>query len=70
MPRNISSSGEQQDAALTASKRVYIELRQRIIEMSLLPGTRIVERDIAAEHGVIDAGDTRLPGIEHHNRFP
>ena len=52
MPRNISSSSDQQDAGLTASRRVYIELRQHIIEMSLLPGTRIVEREIAAEHGV------------------
>ncbi len=40
-----------QDAALSASRRVYLDLRLRIVEMSMLPGTRIVERDIAAEHG-------------------
>lgn len=36
---------------MSAARRVYIELRQRIIDMKMLPGTRIVERDIAAEHG-------------------
>ncbi len=36
---------------MSAARRVYIELRQRIIDMRMLPGTRIVERDIAAEHG-------------------
>ncbi|MDR3429040.1 MULTISPECIES: GntR family transcriptional regulator [Silvimonas] len=40
-----------QDAALSASRRVYLDLRQRIVEMSMLPGTRIIERDLAAEHG-------------------
>lgn len=40
-----------QDTALSASRRVYLDLRQRIVEMSMLPGTRIIERDIAAEHG-------------------
>ena len=39
-------------AAKSASRRVYLELRQRIIDMTLLPGTKIIERDIAAEHGI------------------
>ncbi|MDF0605244.1 GntR family transcriptional regulator [Neisseriaceae bacterium TC5R-5] len=37
--------------SLSASQRVYLDLRQRILEMILLPGTRIIERDFAAEHG-------------------
>lgn len=40
------------DAVRSASKRVYIDLRQRIVEMTLAPGTRIIERDIAAEYGI------------------
>lgn len=36
---------------VSASKRVYIDLRQRIVDMVLLPGNRIIEHDIAAEHG-------------------
>lgn len=37
-------------AAKSASKRVYLELRQRIIDMSLLPGTKIASfRKIADE---------------------
>ncbi|GGP24619.1 GntR family transcriptional regulator [Silvimonas amylolytica] len=44
-------AGNSQDAALSASRRVYLDLRMRIVEMSMPPGTRIVERDIAAEHG-------------------
>jgi DNA-binding GntR family transcriptional regulator len=36
---------------LSASRRVYLCLRQRIVEMSMLPGERIVERDIAEEFG-------------------
>lgn len=35
----------------TNAKRIYLDLRQRILDMTLLPGARIVERDIAAEHG-------------------
>jgi len=38
--------------AVSASRRVYLALRQRIIDMDLPPGTRIVELDIAAEHGL------------------
>jgi len=37
--------------APNAARRVYLDLRQRILDMTLLPGTRIVERDFAAEHG-------------------
>ncbi|MDR3428974.1 MULTISPECIES: GntR family transcriptional regulator [Silvimonas] len=35
----------------SAAQRVYLDLRQRIVDMVLLPGTRIVEKDLAAEHG-------------------
>lgn len=51
MQENSVVSSKTIEAGMSASKRVYIELRQRIIEMKMLPGTRIVERDIAAEHG-------------------
>ncbi len=40
------------DGALSASRRVYLTLRQRIVDMVMAPGTRIVELDIAAEHGL------------------
>ncbi|WP_374512423.1 GntR family transcriptional regulator [Niveibacterium sp.] len=36
---------------MSAAKQVYHALRQQILDMTLLPGTRIIERDIAAEHG-------------------
>lgn len=36
---------------MTASRRVYLSLRERIVEMELLPGTRIVEKDLADEFG-------------------
>ncbi|TFW35394.1 GntR family transcriptional regulator [Massilia horti] len=36
---------------MTASRRVYQSLRQRIVEMRMLPRERIVERDIAEEFG-------------------
>jgi DNA-binding GntR family transcriptional regulator len=39
------------DAGVSASRRVYLCLRQRIVEMRMLPGERIVERDIAEELG-------------------
>jgi len=39
------------ETGLSASRRVYLCLRQRIVEMSMLPGMRIVERDIAEEFG-------------------
>jgi GntR family transcriptional regulator, rspAB operon transcriptional repressor len=39
------------DPGLSAARRVYQCLRQRIVEMSMLPGERIVERDIAAQLG-------------------
>src|SRR3954454_12495414 len=44
-PTNVAESG------LSASRRVYLCLRQRIVEMCMLPGERIVERDIAEEFG-------------------
>jgi GntR family transcriptional regulator, rspAB operon transcriptional repressor len=40
------------DAGVSASRRVYLCLRQRIVEMSMLPGERIVEREIADELGI------------------
>jgi DNA-binding GntR family transcriptional regulator len=39
------------DPCISASRRVYLCLRQRIVEMSMLPGARVVERDIAEEFG-------------------
>jgi DNA-binding GntR family transcriptional regulator len=36
---------------MTASRRVYLCLRQRIVGMSMLPGERVIERDIAEEFG-------------------
>lgn len=39
-------------AALSASKRVYQVLRQRILDLEMAPGDRIIELDIAAEHGL------------------
>jgi GntR family transcriptional regulator, rspAB operon transcriptional repressor len=40
------------DAGVSASRRVYLCLRQRIVEMSMLPGARIIEREIAEELGI------------------
>lgn len=40
------------DANVSASRRVYLALRQRIIDMAMVPGERVVELDIAAEFGV------------------
>jgi DNA-binding GntR family transcriptional regulator len=40
------------DPGVTLARRVYLCLRQRIVEMSMLPGERIVERDIAEELGI------------------
>jgi DNA-binding GntR family transcriptional regulator len=37
------------DSGMSASRRVYLSLRRRIVEMAMLPGTRVVERDIAEE---------------------
>jgi DNA-binding GntR family transcriptional regulator len=45
------ASSKNAEGSLSASRRVYLDLRKKITEMTLLPGTRIVERDIAAEHG-------------------
>jgi DNA-binding GntR family transcriptional regulator len=39
------------ESGLSASRRVYLCLRRRIVEMDMLPGTRVVERDIAEEFG-------------------
>lgn len=40
------------DDTLSAARRVYLSLRQRIVEMSMLPGARIIERDLAEELGI------------------
>jgi GntR family transcriptional regulator, rspAB operon transcriptional repressor len=47
-----SISNAEADAGIPASRKVYLCLRQRIVEMSMLPGERIVERDIAEEWGI------------------
>ena len=39
------------ESGLSASRRVYLCLRRRIVEMAMLPGARVVERDIAEEFG-------------------
>ena len=40
------------EPGVSASRRVYRCLRQRIVEMRMLPGERIIERDLAEELGV------------------
>ncbi len=42
---------DEADSTMSASRRVYLCLRRRIVEMDMLPGTRVVERDIAEEFG-------------------
>jgi len=39
------------ESGMSASRRVYLCLRRRIVEMTMLPGTRVVEREIAEEFG-------------------
>jgi DNA-binding GntR family transcriptional regulator len=52
MNSKFSPASPLKDATKSASKRVYFDLRQRIIDMTLLPGTRIIERDIAAQYDI------------------
>ena len=40
------------DDTVSAARRVYLSLRQRIVDMSMLPGVRIVERELADELGI------------------
>lgn len=40
------------DDTVSAARRVYLSLRQRIVDMSMLPGARIVERELAEELGI------------------
>ena len=47
----LSETTISNEANLSASRRVYQTLRQRIIGMQMLPGSRVVERDIAEELG-------------------
>ncbi|MEN3931123.1 GntR family transcriptional regulator [Microvirga sp. W0021] len=37
---------------ISAAQRVYLDLRQKIVGMAILPGSRIVEQDIASEHSI------------------
>jgi DNA-binding GntR family transcriptional regulator len=48
---SLTVASNDPDASVSASRRVYLCLRQRIVEMNMLPGERIVERDIAEEFG-------------------
>ena len=45
------TGSDEVDSTMSASRRVYLWLRRRIVEMDMLPGTRVVERDIAEEFG-------------------
>lgn len=45
------TGSDESDSTMSASRRVYLWLRRRIVEMDMLPGTRVVERDIAEEFG-------------------
>lgn len=47
-----SKSGQIQQDGLSASRRIYLYLRQQIIEMSMPPGMRVIEREIAEAHGI------------------
>jgi DNA-binding GntR family transcriptional regulator len=49
---NTPIVANERDAGVSASRRVYLCLRQRIVEMSMLPGERIIEREIAEELGI------------------
>jgi len=40
------------ESGLSASRRIYGVLRERILDLEMVPGQRIVELDIAAEHAV------------------
>lgn len=46
-----SKQPEGEQPAISASRRVYLDLKQRIVSMQMRPGERIVERDIAEIHG-------------------
>ena len=50
MPPTIP--GPTDDAMLSASRRVYHQLRQRILTMVMVPGERVTERLIAEELGI------------------
>jgi DNA-binding GntR family transcriptional regulator len=52
MNSKVSSASPLKEATKNASKRVYLDLRQSITDMTLLPGTRLIERDIAAQYGI------------------
>lgn len=50
--RKARTSAEGESDGISASRRIYDILRERILDLSMEPGMRIVERDIAAEHQV------------------
>ena len=47
----LSAPTLSREANVSASRRVYQALRQRIVGMLMVPGSRVVERDIAEELG-------------------
>ncbi len=48
----VSGTERQKPKAMSASLRIYFDLRKQIVDMALLPGSRIVEHEIAAKHGI------------------
>lgn len=50
--KNSRPAGTPGRPKLSASRRVYLALRQRIIDMDMVPGARVVELDLAREFGV------------------
>lgn len=50
--KKISKIEKPKQKTVSASERIYHDLRQQIIDMTLLPGMRIGEHEIAARHGV------------------
>ena len=51
-PRTPRLPGDAGETAVSASRRVYGVLRERILEMEMAPGMRIDEHALAAEHQV------------------
>jgi DNA-binding GntR family transcriptional regulator len=48
---NPPSHVTEAESGMSASRRVYLCLRRRIVAMTMLPGARVVERDLAEEFG-------------------
>jgi DNA-binding GntR family transcriptional regulator len=51
-PRQPASAPARARSGLSSSERVYRDLRERIVDGSLAPGTRLVELQVAGELGV------------------